>query len=1478
EFEENDSFRAASYLGTLGQPLSVNDQTSSGDLSIETKGDRDYYSFDITEVGNLDVFLANDVAATGLSATMYWVDPGAEVEERAITNPRFVGQGGSSTLTASIDGSQAPETAIRQLHSYLTELDVNGNRVNPSARIVVEIQGEEASNIGGFVYGTAERYRLSIDAPGNGTNNFAGGGDTGSGGGSGSGSGGSGDLRLPGPPTADIEDIIPSPRSTGVPEVRIVFNEDVVNVDVTDFRLTLDGEQIDISDRTVVQIDPMTYTLDLSGVSQEEGQYRLLLRRSDITDLDNDGLSSNASETWLVNAEVSSSIDFIDSEVGDGQASDDDGNSSLRAAVQEANDVAGEDLIRLPAGTYTLSLDGHFESGSLFGDLNVTDDLRIVGDGAGVTVIDAAQVDRVFHVFPGVTLTLDGVTLANGEAHDGGAIFNEGTLNLIDSNIVGSRAFNQGGGIYNLGTVDLLNSSIVLNAAGSRGGGIFNAGEVSALNTTIAGNTAVSRGAGIFNDGEVDLNSVTLALNEGGARGAGIANGDAVDDDDLRLGNTLVAQNSSDFVSPVSGNIFAQDIDGNVQSRGNNLVSFLDTHVDRIAAGYRSTDLLGGTNEESPEIDAKLAQVRQANAADRNGTFRVNLKAQSPAIDAGNGNLFPDSASNRDQIDHPRFLDGDFDAERQIDIGAKERFVNRPVPFFTVSANPAGIDERITFDAILSSHTLPDFNIVEWEWDFDYDGTTFDVDASGQTVNRRFPAAGEFTVALRVTDNNVPPRTAITTQVVEIGVEPDQPVPVNITVTTDSTPILEWRGGAADFQLQLRRIEDDGSETLLIDESGIQSNQFTIPLAERLDPGERYVYRVRGRNGAGFGDWSEDEVFRVRQIQVRRPFRKEPDRTPEIQWTGVKDTLRYELFVKDTNANVEVYRISNLPGDSNRHELPDILPVGDYLVRVIAYDQNDLEGDKSPPRRFSIVAPVPVTPMGITVDPTPLIEWTKINTTFYEVEIRDRVTDNVVESKAGIRETSIEAASLADGDYYFRVRAVKAEGEVGHWSEESDFTVASNHSLVPTAPVGNIVNRLPEFSWEGVSGVENYQFIIDENVGTVDNPVWERVLRENDLTEPVYQPENSDRLDAGRYRWRVRWLNADGDRGQFTDQEFRVRRPVVTSPTDGETVNTSLPTFTWAGAGVMTSYEIRVDNVDLGINNVIREAGLTRTSFTPSEPLANWTFRVRVRGTDVDGNVSQWSEITLFTVDGTVGNAPLIRSPNGGALLQDPPLFTWDGVTSAFSYNLLIKEVRGSGQPLVVEVNGIPHNDNVVIQSHLLQENLPANRNFRWWVQAVNASGQLGPFSAPGNFRTSGNVSTPLMSGQNESSYVGQSDVVATLGEQITIHPALPASAPVDSQTATLKSLPVVTPTPEVAPGTVHAEPIAPAAEAADVDSVMTDWATQPVEMLETSADPAVSEVEADSGTVDERLLFAAGLPLLFGKKRKNRDKKNKKQ
>src|SRR5438477_2847876 len=53
--------------------------------------------------------------------------------------------------------------------------------------------------------------------------------------------------------------------------------------------------------------------------------------------------------------------------------------SSLRGAISAANALAGADTILLPVGTYTLTILGNEEQANATGDLDILDDLTIIG-------------------------------------------------------------------------------------------------------------------------------------------------------------------------------------------------------------------------------------------------------------------------------------------------------------------------------------------------------------------------------------------------------------------------------------------------------------------------------------------------------------------------------------------------------------------------------------------------------------------------------------------------------------------------------------------------------------------------------------------------------------------------------------------------------------------------------------------------------------------------------------------------------------------------------------------------------------------------------------------------------------------------------------------------------------------------------------------------------------------------------------------
>lgn len=107
-----------------------------------------------------------------------------------------------------------------------------------------------------------------------------------------------------------------------------------------------------------------------------------------------------------------------------------DGSCSLREAITSVNkrvfsgNLTGEcaagdgtsDTIKLPAGTYTLTIPGTNEDDNASGDLDVRTNVTITGAGMGQTIVDASGVtDRVLDLpVAGISLTLRDLTIENG--------------------------------------------------------------------------------------------------------------------------------------------------------------------------------------------------------------------------------------------------------------------------------------------------------------------------------------------------------------------------------------------------------------------------------------------------------------------------------------------------------------------------------------------------------------------------------------------------------------------------------------------------------------------------------------------------------------------------------------------------------------------------------------------------------------------------------------------------------------------------------------------------------------------------------------------------------------------------------------------------------------------------------------------------------------------------------------------------------
>jgi CSLREA domain-containing protein len=493
------------------------------------------------------------------------------------------------------------------------------------------------------------------------------------------------------------------------------------------------------------------------------------------------------STAYAASFTVNSIADQIDANPGDGVCDTGNGECTLRAAIQEANALPGDDTILLPEGTFTLSIAGAEEDAAATGDLDITGNLTINGTDAANTIIDGNALDRVIHISgSSSTVTITNLTIQNGAAPgSGGGIFNSGTLTLSDSilrnnfaNCTASALYNDGsfisnhtvisqnvgggiyclgmavlnissgimtlnstsvtnnkpdGGIYNYATLTLNNSTVSGNTGGGVNdtpGGIYNWSGTTVLNnSTVSGNTTNS-GGGIFTGGggTLRLNNSTVIHNSA-STGGGIYNHPSAPADVI-LRNTIVADNIASENSP--------DCSGSIGSEDYNLIG--DTS---------SCDFAASTGDLT-NIDAKLGSLIGSPAYHP-------LLSTSPAIEAGN------PAGCTDQDGNPLATDQRGAARVGVcDIGSYEYTIPGPATSLSIFSgnNQSGVT-TLPFSDLLQVLVMDDQGSP-------VEGALVDFSAPGSGASGTFADTGTNTTSVNANASGIA-TTSIFTANTEAG-------------------------------------------------------------------------------------------------------------------------------------------------------------------------------------------------------------------------------------------------------------------------------------------------------------------------------------------------------------------------------------------------------------------------------------------------------------------------------------------------------------------------------------------------------------------------------------------------------------------------------------------------------------------------------------------------------------------------------------
>ena len=285
----------------------------------------------------------------------------------------------------------------------------------------------------------------------------------------------------------------------------------------------------------------------------------------------------------------------------------------------------------------------------------------------------------------GATLTLKGLTLANGNASNGGALINQGMLNVIDCAFTGNTSSASSGAIFNhSGSAVVTGSTFSGNSAYSAGGAIGNYGSsLTVVNSTFAGNSGGSWGGGALYSRAAALRAstgATLAGDSLGAAGAFIDGPNSPSAASFQVTASTFLSNTATGGGGAIGNGGSGEVGGTATLQ-NNLFAGSQVGGGSVNCHNEGGTLSdGGYNIEDADTcgfsgtSLKNTNPVLAGLANNGGsTWTIALLAGSPAIDRiPSGVNGCGTTLTTDQRGVHRPLDGNLDGIAACDVGAYE--------------------------------------------------------------------------------------------------------------------------------------------------------------------------------------------------------------------------------------------------------------------------------------------------------------------------------------------------------------------------------------------------------------------------------------------------------------------------------------------------------------------------------------------------------------------------------------------------------------------------------------------------------------------------------------------------------------------------------------------------------------------------------------------------------------------------------------
>ena len=681
---------------------------------------------------------------------------------------------------------------------------------------------------------------------------------------------------------------------------------------------------------------------------------------------------------------------------------------------------------------------------------------------------------------------------------------------------------------------------------------------------------------------------------------------------------------------------------------------------------------------------------------------------------------------------------------------------NEPVPPGPMLISPA--------DGILTDDTTPTFT---WSEDHATDDYQIQIDADpgfgspnqDETVTGPTYTAdplGEYTTyywRVRVeTEGGVLGEWSETWSVTIDPSRPDAPVlgsPRNRTIISDTTPRFTWRNvrGATLYTIEVDDNPDFSSPLDIGTGTNTRSN-YVVPNANALPYGV-YYWRVQAQDRYGrLSDWSTPFSFELTLLRTPKNGDFSTNPQPVFRWKGVPGAVAYEFRLDD---------VTEFTGMALSFKPATPLADGPHLWTVRVDTGAGFGGPDDgwmpawtvtitprPAPRVTLIAPANLL---VTTNTTPEFNWELLATGgpySYQVQIDDNrnFRSPVQDVETATDADTYLANSLADGKYYWRVRAINSVGLAGNWSQVRAFTVDTTPPDAPTlrqpAHLSVTTDTTPRFVWQRVRTAVEYDLIVSENV----NPLIAPVLTVAGLRGNSYTVPNASALTPDTtYYWAVMARDKVGNESTWSPVGiFNVSNtlvlpaaPTLLGPANPTLTNDSTPEFSWELlVGGSYNYHVQIDNNRNFGSPEHETLNATGPTLTPPA-LPDGTYFWRVRAVDTATNVAgAWSAIWRVKIDTTPTQVPVLINPKDGSGTPDStPRYNWRGVPGAVAYHIQVASDAGfdPGDIIVEEPS--------VAGRAFVQPTPLDYGTYYWRVQAIDAAGNLSGWSAANRFDVS---------------------------------------------------------------------------------------------------------------------------------------------